>query len=270
MREYDDLLPERFHSDALLRIVFYSFMAIEDHNRPALFRHFERLLARLGLARTTGIMQQFSPKPRTPLSDEESVLIGAAKIEMIWDDFLSRYARSCSNGDESIFCFTCSWYSYSYQSLASELYPKFNMLYGEYCGTRELPASVVYSAVRDFEERNWFKYTPSTIYVMHNLFPAEASLFENEPLVWLDDSSFSLAHRTHENHVSACLHQISRTSNVSLEMLEEALRSIKNFGGTVHRIRLISPFLCTVQFSCPNAQINQDAFSSSWKIEALQ
>lgn len=57
-RKFGKLLPQRFQSDILLRCVFFSIMAIEDGNRPRLYRFVENVAARLGLAKTTGIMQQ--------------------------------------------------------------------------------------------------------------------------------------------------------------------------------------------------------------------
>lgn len=51
---------------------------IEDSNRPEAWRTLERIACLLGVAKTTGIMQQRSD---SPLSDEESVLLAAGYIE---------------------------------------------------------------------------------------------------------------------------------------------------------------------------------------------
>lgn len=59
-------------------------MAIEDFNRPAGVRILERIAFPLGLAKTTGIMQQQSDKA---LSDEGSVVLAVKYISKMWDAF---------------------------------------------------------------------------------------------------------------------------------------------------------------------------------------
>lgn len=77
-RKFGSLLPKRYSQDLLLRTAFFAIMAIEDSNRPVAWRTLERIACLLGVAKTTGIMQQQSD---SPLSDEESVLLAAGYIE---------------------------------------------------------------------------------------------------------------------------------------------------------------------------------------------
>lgn len=68
--KYAGLLLHPFDSEETLQDLFFSVMVVEDFQRPASVRLVERLLAKVRLAKTTGIMQVTSTEA---LSDEESV-----------------------------------------------------------------------------------------------------------------------------------------------------------------------------------------------------
>jgi hypothetical protein len=86
-------------------------MAIEDCNRPETWRFIERIACSLGVAKTTGIMQQRSADP---LSDKESVLLAVEYVEKMWDRYLETYAKSarCSTGIHLVI--GSGWYEYDY------------------------------------------------------------------------------------------------------------------------------------------------------------
>jgi hypothetical protein len=83
---FDRLLGVRYQQDVVLRALFYTIMLVEDFNRSRTWRVVERLLAGLGLAHTTGIMQVTADRP---LSDEASVLRAQDIVAELWDDTIS-------------------------------------------------------------------------------------------------------------------------------------------------------------------------------------
>lgn len=192
-RKYDAFLPQRFKDDPLLRAVFYSIMFIEDANRPAHLRPLENLLAKLGVAKTTGIMQQ---KANYPLTDEESIELAIPYIEKMWDCFLRRYARSRNPemGDPA-FTFSSNAYCYTYPDLAQLLDRVFSLLYGDYCGTRFYDVNCVFQTVRHFEEREAYCLAPNTIIGTGSLFPEECTLIPNTLLQWRNENTIEQADR---------------------------------------------------------------------------
>jgi len=72
--------------DVRLRMFIYSVLIYENFNRPAVYRWIERrLLFPLGRASSTGIMQV---RAKEPLSDEESVRLGAKHLMDLYEDAL--------------------------------------------------------------------------------------------------------------------------------------------------------------------------------------
>lgn len=150
-RKYGDYLSERYKKDFLLRCVFFSIMAIEDHNRPAGARLLERLAFPVGLSKTTGIMQQQSD---AALSDEESVALASNYVSEMWNKYLVTFAQSEINASESKgIVFARDYYRYDYFMLRNTLRNSFSFLYGDYCGSYVLNADKVFIAVLEFEER---------------------------------------------------------------------------------------------------------------------
>ena len=121
-------LPRRFQEDIALKITFYAIAITEAYYRPRAIRCIERALARVGLAKTTGIMQI---KTKKSLSDEESVDAAVPIIEDLWGSFLE--ANDCfmvTKGTEG--------YSYSLHDATASLYKFVPMIYRKYCGSSKI------------------------------------------------------------------------------------------------------------------------------------
>ncbi len=181
-RRFDKFLPNRFHEDLALHVLFYSIMFIEDANRPHYIRKIEAFLARVGRAKTTGIMQQKNPKGRRALSDEESVQAAIPQIEEIWDKYLKLAAKR--KGNPFGFFFTETAYRYNYGPVSLDAGINFSKIYGDYCGTRELSVNHIFFEVESFFTGEEFGFEPEIISVQKPLFPAEASWFPGETLFW--------------------------------------------------------------------------------------
>lgn len=181
-RKFDKFLPKRFHEDLALHVLFYSIMFIEDVNRPQYVRKIEAILARVGRAKTTGIMQQKNPKGKRALSDEESVQAAIPQIEKIWDKYLKLAARR--KGNPYGFFFTETAYQYNYDSISLDAGINFSKIYGDYCGTRELSVNHIFFAVESFFTGEEFGFEPEIVSAQKSLFPAEASWFPGETLFW--------------------------------------------------------------------------------------
>ena len=127
-------------------------------------------------------MQQKSDKP---LSDDESVVLACQYIENMWDNFLSRFAKSeiAANHPER-FSFSSTWYEYDYRVVAELLDTSFGKLYGDYCGTRSLPAEKVFKSVRLFYEGKSYGLMPKSIVVPFDLFPNESIWMSGGKLFW--------------------------------------------------------------------------------------
>lgn len=181
-REYEVLLPLVYKQDPLLWDVFFSIMVIEDFNRPKHFRFFERLASRIGISKTTGIMQQRGDRP---LTDEESVCLAAPYVIEMWRRFLRMYARSSeSTLTADSFRFSNNWYRYDYKTLARVLEDSFGSLYGDYCGTRLLNASGIFHEVRLFNERNNYNLHCDHVTSSGSLFPQEISWLSSNEAYW--------------------------------------------------------------------------------------
>lgn len=190
-RKYGKQLPKRFSDDILLRVVFYTIMFIEDTNRPKTVRIFENFLARMHFAKTTGIMQQKSSRV---LTDEESVELAIPYIENMWDKYLKDYALSIeSSYSEPFFTFTNTGYCYDYTSVSAALSGNFSLLYGDYCGTRNLRADNIFEEVRRFEEKENYGFVPEKILAGGAVFPEASDLISNEIVYWSDSHTLRIA-----------------------------------------------------------------------------
>lgn len=186
-RKFGKLLPQRFQSDILLRCVFFSIMAIEDGNRPRLYRFVENVAARLGLAKTTGIMQQRGGKP---LTDEESVIRAIPYVEDMWDHFLLEFARSSEGCQVHLkLQISAAYYEYDYQALSISLIRHFGKLYGDYCGTRCLNADQVIRDVLTFEENERYGFKPQRVCAPGSLCAMELGWLSGNEMYWRDAST---------------------------------------------------------------------------------
>ena len=217
-RHFDHLLPQRYSDDPLLKIIFYTIMAIEDANRPKGFRILERIACHIGLAKTTGIMQQRGEKP---LTDEESVILATHTVEDMWNSFLRRYARFSPSDDLGKKTqFTSTWYQYSYTQLADTLEKSFGALYGNYCGTRLLEAGAVLREVRQFYERGMYRLTPNVVIAAGNLFPLQSKWFNERPFFWKSEHTTALVTKNfkplEQLTLYSCTGKLATADNVSL------------------------------------------------------
>jgi hypothetical protein len=70
-----------------LQALAYGIMLIENYNRSSTCRHFERVAFWFGKAKTFGIMQV---KFKNPISDTQSVIIGATALQKCYRDALEK------------------------------------------------------------------------------------------------------------------------------------------------------------------------------------
>lgn len=261
-RSYGSLLPKRYKDDVLLRAIFFSIMAIEDSNRPSGYRALERLLCKLGHAKTTGIMQQ---KSNRPLTDEESVQLATRYIEDMWDKYLSNYSRySYGNGSADVFSFGHNWYRYRYEDLASLLCDTFSSLYGDYCGTRELRTNFVFKRVLSFVERNHYDLKPRYISSTAVLFPDETSWFAAEPLYWKDETTISVQSSAKRTETP---HEATRKDKATTESIDEAVGVLNGLQADVIQVSRIEPAICIVRFYCATDRVTiQSALPGEWNV----
>ena len=262
-RRFGSVLPKRFSSDPLLRCVFFSVMAIEDSNRPESFRFFERIACTVGLAHSTGIMQQKSNKP---LSDHESVKLAAAYISRMWDTFLTTFAKSIQSGySPDAIVFTSSWYKYDYNRLADATENAFGYFYGDYCGTRLLDAGVVFSQVKGFWERNRYGLLPQTVISSWDVPPTEATWFGSEKIYWMND--YTVTRTTCPKNLDGYkLIVIDGGSNqASYEKVAELHRRIESRMGFVIKVTLIENVHVAIYAYCAAEQVDS-IIDNEWRI----
>lgn len=223
-KRFGHCLPERYQNDLLLRAVFFSVMAIEDFNRPAGVRILERIAFPLGLAKTTGIMQQQSDKA---LSDEDSVILAVGYISEMWDAFLVKYARSgkCANGDGGV-RFAEEYYTYDYKELRVAIGQSFSFLYGDYCGTYTLNADRVFSAVLAFEERREYGLMPAVVVAQGSLCQQQLSWLSSPLCYWVDSVTIAAAEKPAEKAVKIIYE--ARGDIVSAEVIQRLVAQLKN------------------------------------------
>jgi len=87
-QRFADVLSPSFRRRGALHHILFTFMLIEDLNRPSWMRGIERGLARLHFAKTTGIMQVTS---LTPLSDVQSVRDAEPIVTRLLETYRTRY-----------------------------------------------------------------------------------------------------------------------------------------------------------------------------------
>lgn len=110
---YSRYLRKEFLDDEVLYKIFFSIMIMEDLNRTRLFRFAEKILFRIGLIKTTGIMQV---KSEYYLSNEESISLAQEII-------LTASGKSSSRDADSIIRTVCIDYNgYKYYDQVNSIY----------------------------------------------------------------------------------------------------------------------------------------------------
>lgn len=258
-REYGKYLPARFDKDILLRSLFFSIMAIEDSNRPKGMRFFERLLSAVGISKTTGVMQQ---KSDGPLSDIESVKLAIPFVEKMWDSYLVSYARSVECGYKpSVFCFSRSYYEYSYPELSDSICLHFSALYGDYCGTRMLKANYVYRSVLMFQEAQRYGMRPKSVSYDGDLFPREASWFSGEPVYWNDTDSVACCSKK----TGGGVHVIRREGRAAVDSIDCETDLLRSSGLSVLEVKWKGTSVAQITCLGDLRQIEK-ALCPGWKV----
>lgn len=261
-RRFGSLLSKRYSQDPLLRTVFFTIMAIEDCNRPETWRFIERIACSLGVAKTTGIMQQRSADP---LSDKESVLLAVEYVEKMWDRYLETYAKSarCSMGIHLVI--GSGWYEYDYSLLADTLEKTFGSFYGDYCGTRLLDTGMVFHQVRRFEERNHYDLLPKTVMASGMIFSVETGWLSSPSSSWRDAHTIEgvsmpgavSSDRSRPNH-----YDLFRAGATSKDVTR-CCDALKNQGCYVERVTFSDGVITIVKFACkerPSIESIKDGF----------
>lgn len=128
-RVAERILPERYRQDIALKIAFYTIAIAEASHRPKPIRSLERLLSRVGLSKTTGLMQV---KSKIPLSDEESVLLAADMIEAMWLRCLAADGKKRFDLKR-----TKKGYKYNLEEAGFYLYDAMPIIYRKYNGSAD-------------------------------------------------------------------------------------------------------------------------------------
>jgi len=259
--KYGSMLPNRFLGDPLLWCVFFSIMAIEDSNRPSAFRFLERIACTLGMAHSTGIMQQKSEKP---LSDSESVELAIDYIGRMWDSFLKTFAKSAQGSNSpDVFMFTSSWYKYDYRILADATEKAFGFFYGDYCGTRLLDAGFVFSQVRSFWERDHYGFLPRTVMSSWRTTQIEPVWFGDKKVFWEDDYTVRITDPDNEHH--GCLLICDDNTQASKEKVGELCKCIKSNSGEVIKVSLVENVYATI-FVHYEKELMDSKLDTGWRI----
>ena len=242
-KRFGHCLPERYQNDILLRAVFFSIMAIEDFNRPAGVRILERIAFPLGLAKTTGIMQQQSDKA---LSDEDSVVLAVKYISKMWDAFLIKYAQSekCAH-DESGVCFAGEYYTYGYKKLRAAISNSFSFLYGDYCGTYVLNANRVFNAVLAFEERREYGLTPAVAVAQGSLCSQQLAWLSSASCYWVDSVTIAAVEKPVGQFTKIAYG--AEGDVVSAEAIRRLTVRLKNSHLLVYQVRYIEHVFASIE-----------------------
>lgn len=242
-RKYARYLPSRFNEDTLLNCIFYSILFIEDHNRPKATRHLERTLFWTGLIKSTGIMQC---KSKHVLSDEESIIAGAKKIETIWNNFLEKSAMGHSRPNVPILRFTETWYSYDYKYLFDKTVCSFSALYGDYCGTRELEVNPIFMAVCSFACSCTYNFHSSNVIAHGSIFSEQSAWFPGCVLSWYDGETLVVDSEKVQADVTA---EIICLDGANSDVIRVAVQNLFIQSAIIEYIRFKKGFYCYIGFS---------------------
>ena len=224
IRDYDEMLPERFSSDLLLRAFFFTVMLIEDSNRPNWFRMAERVGFRFGIVKTTGIMQVRSKKV---LSDEESVAASLPIIESIWNEFLIDASHQTFYDASPTISFSSSWYRYRYEELRKMALRKCGLIYGRYCGTVSIEIREAFGEVLCFFDCAERLFSPEYVEVKSTLFSSIADVMPGRELCFC---SGSLSIMPDVVPASETRVVVSTSASVSPETIGRCVKAIEDYG----------------------------------------
>ena len=240
IREYDDMLPERFSSDLLLRAFFFTVMLIEDSNRPNWFRAVERVAFRFGIVKTTGIMQVRSKKA---LSDEESVAASLPIIENIWNDFLIDASHQACYKTSPAISFSSSWYRYRYEELRRMALRKCGLLYGKYCGTVSIDIRETFGEVLRFFDCAERFFSPEYVEVKSALFSRIAEVMPGRELFFCNGSLSILPEVVPASGTKVV---VSTSASVSPETIKRCVATIEDYGFVISASSVSGIAGCTV------------------------
>lgn len=185
--EFAELLPRRYQEDTVLKALLYSFALAEDHYRPKSVRRVETALfkmglGKLGLVKTTGIMQVRADKA---LSDAESVERALLIIEEIYDEYLSKSSSSgivadvrSRQSNAPILMWGKNSYSYQLQAMLGDAAQNVNGLYGKYNGSNLTKARFFFNCACEFIRDTQYEHANRTVVVHYRPKCAE---YENLP-----------------------------------------------------------------------------------------
>lgn len=260
IREYGDMLPERFSSDLLLRAFFFTVMLIEDSNRPNWFRMVERAGFRFGIVKTTGIMQVKSQKV---LTDRESVAASLPIIERIWNDFLVDAAHQHYDVSPTI-SFSSSWYRYRYKELQEMAIQKGGLLYGRYCGTVLIDIRETLGEVLRFFDCAERFFSPEYVVVRSTLFSSFANIMPERELCFQADSLSIVPEAVPMSKAKVI---VSTNENVSLEAIKGCVTTIENYGLVISVSNPYSIARCVITAFVNEARIKElSERLPDWKI----
>ena len=264
IREYDDMLPERFSSDLLLRAFFFTVMLIEDSNRPKWFRMVERAGFCFGIVRTTGIMQVRSKKV---LSDGESVAASLPIIEKIWNDFLIDASHQPFYDASPAISFSSSWYRYRYEELRKMALRKCGLLYGRYCGTVSIGIRETFGEVLHFFDCAERFFSPEYVEVKSKLFSPIAKVMPGRELCFCNGSLSILPEVVPTSETRLV---VSTSASVPPEAIGRCVAAIEGCGLVISISSLNGVAGCTITALVDNAKTKGlSEMLPDWKIATV-
>ncbi|MBM6676380.1 hypothetical protein H6A07_06450 [Olsenella uli] len=243
---------ERFESDYLFRALFLTVMYIEDHNRPKLIRRIESVLSRVGLSKTTGIMQckavDDSSFLKSYYTDEESVRVAFPKLLTLWEEFIYGAAMNGS-GDSNVGAvwFTSNWYSFDAEQFECVLVHRFSQIYGDYRGSKSLECDSIFAQVLDFVKNENNRNVPTRIAISSELFKNHAQLYPDTVMTaTAGDLGFYGDRELEPNH--GVIWSLSYSEDI-LSCFIRIIESLKKTNSTtIDSIRIVNNVYCRVEY----------------------
>lgn len=261
---------ERFESDYLLRAIVLSVMYIEDQNRPKPVRQIENMLSRVGLSKTTGIMQckmeNNASHAKRCYTDEESIQVAVPKLITLWERFI--YAAAMNGDGDSTgrtIWFTSNWYSFDAKWFEVALKSHFSLLYGEYRGSKVLDCDSVFAQILDFVKNERNQMTPSRIAVSSDLFEKSVQTYSDAVMTVNGGSlGFYGDYELEPGHGVYWSLTFNESTMDELNRIVKALR--KTNATTIDSIRIENNVYCKVEYSGRSLQ-NLDLRAAWYKYE---
>lgn len=236
-----------YYNTYLFRSVLYSIMYIEDHNRPKSIRILENALCRIGLAKTTGIMQcKDDSRGGRPFSDEESVLEASTRLVKIWDDFIRAHVLSDAYSGKT--WIGDGWYSIETAVFEKLLIEGFDDLYGSYRGSKLLDCKHIAAQVVAFEKRESFHAIPERALICSGVFSEEAKLFPNSVIVIEGGALHPYGHSDGELEKGQGVLWIYRWSDDAVKDFSVIMEQLTRDGCQILSVNVIHEFYCRVVY----------------------